>query len=320
MIGMKRKLKVGIIGCGSIAGAHAGGWKSCDAEITAVYDIDQARARSFAEQFGGEVKSDLAALLDCDLDAVSITTPPSAHADCAVEALRRNIHVLLEKPFALDLAGAERIMRALENSDAKLMTAFRHRFLPANQQIKSMIDSGALGRIIFFFNRFYSNNPSFASDWHSDPAIAGGGAVMDVAAHSIDLFRYFFGDVADKKIHCARHFGGAVEDTAMIQLQSVSGVIGEIAVGWAAGVGSDTVEIVGSCGTVVYDYKNIDELKILRPGCGGAEIIRFPRTWGFPEQIQAFRDAIVNDTAAAVSAEDGLINLQDIFELYNKRY
>ena len=197
---MEQKIKVGIIGCGSIAGAHAGGWKACDAEIVAVYDTNAERAKSFAEQFGGEVKSDLASLLDCGVDVVSITTPPVAHADCAVEALKRNINVLLEKPFALNMDDAQRIMDALKSTSAKLMTAFRHRFLPPNQKIKAMIDSGEMGDIVYFFNRFYGSNPAFASDWHSNPPVSGGGAAMDVATHSVDLFRFFFGEVTDKII------------------------------------------------------------------------------------------------------------------------
>lgn len=313
---MEQQIKVGIIGCGSIAGAHAGGWKACGAEIVAVFDTNTERAKSFAEQFGGEVKSDLTALLDCGVDAVSITTPPVAHADCAVEALKRNINVLMEKPFALNLSDAQRVMEALKTSEGKLMTAFRHRYLPVNQKIKSMIDSGELGDIVYFFNRFYGSNPAFASDWHSNPAVSGGGAAMDVATHSVDLFRFFFGKIIDRKMQCACHFKGAVEDTAMIQLQSASGVMGQITVGWTAGVGSDIVEVTGTKATALYDYKVIDELKIYRQGAAEPEVLKFPRTWAFPEQIQAFHEAIKNDTAVPVTAEDGLTNLQDIFELY----
>lgn len=315
---MAKKLKIGIIGCGGIAVAHAGGWQACGDEIFAVFDTNEQRAADFAKQFGAQVMPNLTALFESGVDAVSITTPPVAHAACALEALKRNIHVLLEKPFTMNPEEAAMVVEAEKNSQAKLMTAFRHRFLPVNRKIKELIDSGELGNIVFFFNHFFGSNEAFASDWHSKKEIAGGGAAMDVATHSVDLFRFFFGDIAAKDMVASYHFGNPVEDNAMIQLKSQSGVLGQITVGWCAGVGSDKVEVIGDKAKALYDYTVINELKVFRKGQQEPEVLEFPVTWGFPEQIQAFHDAIVNNTDVPITAQDGATNLNDIMSLYAK--
>ncbi len=314
----QKNLKVGIVGCGTIAGAHIGGWQACNAQVTALFDTDSKRMESMAGTTGAAPMPSLDALLSSGVDVISITTPPVAHADVAVAALARNIHVLMEKPFALNPAEAQRIMAAASRSEGQVMTAFRHRYLPANRKIKELIEAGELGDVVFFFNRFCGWNDAFARDWHSRKAIAGGGVAMDVASHSVDLFRFFFGDIATRRMVGAAHFAGEVEDSAMIQLQSKSGVMGQIAVGWAAATNSNVVEVVGTKATALYDYEVINRLKIFRRGTPEPEILEFPVTWAFPEQIKAFAEAILARKSPPVTAGDGVLNLQDLTELYTQ--
>ena len=127
------KLRVGIIGTGGIANAHAGGYKGNldKCELAAVCDVREDAAKAFAEKHGfAKVWTDYHALLDSDtIDCVSVCTPNFLHAPVSIEALQKGKHALCEKPMATSVADAERMKAEAEKSGKILYIGFNHRFI-----------------------------------------------------------------------------------------------------------------------------------------------------------------------------------------------
>lgn len=188
------KIKVGIIGTGSISHCHAMAYQKCaDAELYAACDINLERAKAFAKQYGIDetrVFSGVDEMLALqELDAVSVCTWNNAHMECSIKALRAGKHVLCEKPLAMNAAEAKKMQEAVKSSGKLLMVGFVRRFGSNTQAVKEFIENGDLGHIhyakINSVRRW--GNPG---GWFSDKKRSGGGPVIDLAVHVIDLVRY----------------------------------------------------------------------------------------------------------------------------------
>ena len=302
-------MRVGMIGCGGIARAHVKGYEANGVEVTALMDVsEQALASMAAGIEGAKCFDRYESLLDSGLvDLVSICTPPVAHEEPAVLALARNIHVLLEKPLAHSVASARRIVAAAERSEALLMTAFRHRYLPAIQKMREIIEAGEIGTAIYFHNTFCG--PAFAmkDKWFSKQEIAGGGTLMDTSIHSVDIFRYLFGEVVEQKAVMQRHLEGTdVEDASILTLKSQNGVIGALTASWVAAAGVAEIDVMGQEGRVAYDYNCPDQIKLQRRGKGAWEIVPVEASAGFDKEIAHFLRAIQGQETLSCTGEDGL--------------
>ena len=159
-----------------------------------------------------------AGLLDSGLvDVVSICTPPVAHEEPAVMALERGIHVMLEKPMAHTVESGRRILEAAEKSGAVLTIGFRHRFLPAIQKLRELVQDGTLGPVVLYQNAFTGPAFQMKDRWFSKKAISGGGTLMDTSIHSVDIFRFIVGEIAEQRALTAHHLEGTdVEDASML--------------------------------------------------------------------------------------------------------
>ena len=188
------KVKVGIIGTGSISHLHAMAYQKCpDAELYAACDINLERAKAFARKYGideSRVFADADEMLKLkELDAVSVCTWNNAHADCSIKALRAGKDVLCEKPLAMNAEEAKTIQKTAEETEKLLMVGFVRRFGSNTQAVKEFIQNGDLGHIhyakINSVRRW--GNPG---GWFADKKRSGGGPVIDLAVHVIDLVRY----------------------------------------------------------------------------------------------------------------------------------
>jgi predicted dehydrogenase len=129
--------------------------------------------------------------------------------------------------------------------------------------MKQALQDGLIGTPMMFRNRFAGVLPAVESRWFSDPALAGGGVIMDTCVHSVDLFRYLFGDVRRVQASAttrASDLGPAlrVEDTAILTLTSLDGVIGVIEASWRTAPGEWTVSVYGTSGTLTMDYSTMN--------------------------------------------------------------
>lgn len=188
---MSEKLRIGIIGTGGIAHAHANAYKTFDdVEIVAGADIIPGKARAFLDEFGW---TDATAYESCDelckrddIDAVSICTYNSQHAVCAIAALESGKHVLLEKPMCVTLEEGLAIMRAEKKSGKILTIGFQPRYNNNCRKIKRIVESGELGKV-YYVQIGGSRRRGIPGRTFIDHDKAVFGAIGDLGCYSLDL-------------------------------------------------------------------------------------------------------------------------------------
>ena len=253
-----RPVRVGVIGCGRIAQEHLQSYKALpDAELVAVADSLVNLASDIAAQHQCSAYTNYQEMLASgSVEAVSICTPPSTHADIMLEAIARGIHVLCEKPLTIQLQDAERVLLAVQNSDLVLMMASKFRFVSDVIKAKSLIEAGVIGRLVFFENAFCSR-VDMRGRWNSNKAIAGGGVLFDNATHSVDIARFLLGPIASVQAeHGIRAQDLDVEDTSRLCFHSASGVLGTVDVSWSVNKEQDAyISVHGTDGTLTIGWR-----------------------------------------------------------------
>ena len=188
-------LKVGIIGCGSIAHhRHLPEYaNNQEVEIVAVCDVVKERAEAANVKYGGKIFTDYNELLAFEeVEAVSVCTPNYLHAPISVAALEAGKHVLCEKPMATSLAEAEKMIEAAEKSGKTLMIGHNQRFVPSHQKAREIIESGEAWKIYSFRTAFGHPGPEGWSvdgknSWFFKKDEAFIGAMGDLGVHKADL-------------------------------------------------------------------------------------------------------------------------------------
>ncbi len=195
---MTDKLRVGIIGSGGIAeGAHAPGYKALpdDCELVACCDVRPERAKAFAERFDlAHWYTDYRELLTLpELDAVSICTPPFMHRDATVAALDAGLHVLCEKPMAMNVAEAQDMVAAAGRAGKVLTIGHQQRFSPAAQAVKRAVDAGELGNIYYAKTAALRNRGAPTWGVFHIKELNGGGPLIDIGVHALDVTMWLMG-------------------------------------------------------------------------------------------------------------------------------
>lgn len=170
-------------------------------------------------------------LVVADLDLVFVCTPNNLIPDIAVKALYSGRHVFCEKPPGRSLADIQRIRTAeLANPSCKLLFGFNHRHHPGITDAKAIIDSGALGEILTLRGVYGKGGGyDYHTSWRNDPAIGGGGILLDQGIHMLDLFRLFVGDFSEViGMRGITHFDIPVEDNAFVLLRTPSGQLAQM--------------------------------------------------------------------------------------------
>lgn len=189
------KFRVGVIGAGSIAQLHLKAYAgNPDVELTAVSDINLDRARSVADAYGVarayDNPHDL--LADEEVDGVSICTWNNSHAQWAIAAIAAGKHVLVEKPISRTLGEALEIQKAIENSDRVAQVGFVRRHSPNCQVLKSFVDAGDLGEL-YYARASCIRRVGNPGGWFADKDLAGGGPLLDIGIHALDLAWHLMG-------------------------------------------------------------------------------------------------------------------------------
>ena len=197
------------------------------------------------------------------------------------------------------------------------MTAFRHRYLPAIQKVREIVQSGAIGPVVFVHNTFCGSAFAMKDRWFSKKAVAGGGTLMDTSIHSVDIFRYLFGEVVEQKAVMHRHLAGTdVEDASILILKAENGVIGSLTASWVAADGVAEIDVMGQQGRVVYDYMTPDQLKLERRGEQGWEILPVEASGGFDKEIAHLVKAIQGQETLSCTGHDGLRAVEIVQSMY----
>ena len=220
--------RVAIIGCGAISKVHAEYLSQMkEVEIVGLCDIRPERADALAEQFGIRAPrfTDYVRMLDeVKPDAVHICTPHVLHVPMAIDALKRNIHVLTEKPVCIDPQQKEALLAAAKESSAKICVSFQNRFLERNRRLKELLDSGKFGAVRSVFGSvLWKRTREYYVDsgWRGKFATEGGSVLINQALHTLDLILWYCGDpetVAGTTTNF--HLRGVIEteDTAVARL------------------------------------------------------------------------------------------------------
>ncbi|MDZ4829382.1 MAG: Gfo/Idh/MocA family oxidoreductase [Phycisphaerae bacterium] len=332
-------LRLGIVGAGSIGNVHAETARRNGVELVGTWDIDIAKAQSLATKFGGRAVANLDELLAMPtVDAVAIAVPNTVHAECAVRALGKGKHVLLEKPMAMSVAECDQILAARAASGRVLQLGFVCRGTPTARAAKTFIDAGRLGRIYHAKCSVYRRRgiPGLGG-WFTTKAAAGGGPLIDLGVHVIDLVRYLAGKPRAIRASgaCYANFGSPianyryvdmwagppksagtcdVEDHATALIRCEAGLTIEMNVTWAMnqpdgalkdgvflfGVkGGASFEIFGKECTLATeeDGRIVDVRPLIEPGD--------PMTNAWDAQYAQFAAAVTRGIAPHATGEDG---------------
>ena len=228
-------MRVGVIGCGRIARNHLTALRGMEGvEVVAVMDVDAARARALGAEYGvPRAHSDLDEMLGSGVDAVTLCTPHAAHEAGVLAAARHGVHVLCEKPIALSLAEADRMVAAAAAAGVHFGVLFQRRLWPAAARIRQAIDDGRLGRPVSggVLARFNRDAAYYAEPGRGRRASEGGGVLMTQAIHHIDLLQWFMGPARRVTGRCATLVHGDiidVEDTAAALVEFDSGAVATV--------------------------------------------------------------------------------------------
>lgn len=316
---MSKKIKIGVIGAGAIAeNAHLAGYALIPelCEVTAICDVNKARAEEMAKKFNiPEVYTDHKEMLaKADIDAVSICTPNVFHAPQTIDACNAGKHVLCEKPMATSEEDCEAMIEAAVRNNVQLMVGFTHRFYNYNQKAKALLEEGIIGKPFMARVRFAHEGPYISwpakSDWFFKKDLAGGGALLDMGIHALDIVRFLIGEIKDISANLNTLVRDIeVEDNAVCAVNFENGAMGYIEVGWSSKAGVLGIEIYGDDGSMVIDYQTplkvyIDKKKSIG-GPGWVELKEYAGG-GWDNEMKVFVEALLNNTPVPVNGFDGL--------------
>jgi predicted dehydrogenase len=226
-------LGVAIIGCG-LVGAKRAAALPAEARLVCVYDPDRDRGAALAvgtALVAGTVEEAIGA---SGVELVIVAVPHGELPEIAVAALEAGRHVLVEKPGAADLAGAERIAAAARENGCVARVGFNHRFHPSLLRAREIVRAADHGRVMFIRGRYgHGGRIGYEKEWRADAAISGGGELIDQGVHLIDLTRFLAGDASLAYSDLRTTFWPmAVEDNAFLALECASGALAWLHASW----------------------------------------------------------------------------------------
>jgi UDP-N-acetylglucosamine 3-dehydrogenase len=308
-------VKVAVLGVGSMGSNHARAYAEMDSvRLVGVADADERNARRVARRYGCAAYGHFTELLDEEgPDLVSVAVPTRLHAAVAEEAMRRGIHVLIEKPLASTVAEGQAIVASAAAHGVTLTVGHVERFNPAVAEIKRRLAGGELGRVFQVHARRLSPFPGRISDV---------GVVLDLASHDIDVMHHLLGaDVERVFAETEQKAHATCEDLVSALVRFTDGVIGLLDVNWLTPTKVRTLTVLGEGGMYVADYltqdvywhKNTpsgtsyDSLNVFRGAWEGDMVkVRLDKKEPLRAELESFVRCVVDGTEPAVTGADGL--------------
>lgn len=224
-----------IIGCGKVADTHARALATLpESRLVAAFDLNPERAAAIARRYGGQAYTDLDQMLsNPEVKMASICTPHPSHPEMVARCATAGIHALVEKPLAIDLAGADRAIAAADAAGIKLGVISQRRYYEPVVRVRQAIEAGKIGRpvlgtltLLGWRDAAYYAMDAWRGRWDGE----GGGVLVNQAVHQLDLFQWLMGPVAELTGYWANlnHPMIEVEDTAVAILRFRSGALGAI--------------------------------------------------------------------------------------------
>jgi predicted dehydrogenase len=321
-------MNVAIVGCGLIGqkrlkslGAH---------QVVAVADVDVTRARRLAEssKHVRAVETDYGKIVARDDVQIVIVATTNDHlAPVTLAAIEAGKHVLVEKPAARSSGELEPIVRAAAAKGVVVKVGFNHRFHPALRKARQIFDSGDIGPLMFIRARYgHGGRVGYDREWRADPAIAGGGEMLDQGVHIIDLSRWFLGDFTQIAGQVGTFFWDMpVEDNGFALLTTAAGQVAFLHASCSEWKNMFSMEIYGRTGKLQidglggsYGLERLSFYKML-PQMGPPETT----IWEYPGEDLSWRlefenmiDAIEHRGAVCGDLNDALASLRIVEKLY----
>lgn len=232
---MKKKIKIGIVGCGTIAGIHAQAIRnSQNCELHSVYSRSGENAKRCGEKYNVKWDTDWASFIsDKELDAVSVCTPSGNHLDYGEKAADAGKHVIIEKPIEVTLKRARALIEKCNKNRVKLTVIYQSRFATEMETLKKQIENRAIGDIFMADAtvKWYRGQEYYDGGvWRGTLKLDGGGVLINQAIHTIDLLQWFLGDVDTVygKTGTFTHENIEGEDNAVAVLRFKNGVLATV--------------------------------------------------------------------------------------------
>jgi myo-inositol 2-dehydrogenase / D-chiro-inositol 1-dehydrogenase len=317
---------LGIIGLGYIGQLHLKHSLQLEGvSVAAVSDISKKALKHAKEAGAKAAYTDYNDLLgDPDVDAVVIALPTHLHLECARRAAEEKKHIFLEKPLSRNVEEGKEIVTSAERNRVKLMIGYPLRFNMPFVELKEKIVSRTLGDVEMAYATYVSSGPFFhradgyapvpVPDWWFNRKLTGGGVLVDLGSHMINLLRWYFGEIADIKGQFGFRFNLDLEDEATCIIKFESGTLGVLNVGWF----SQSYKLKVDCaGTVAHaEAQN----RVGSPLATVAQMFTLgTSSFHLPHlrELQYFVDCVNRDRNPSPSGLDGLKDLEAIFLAYN---
>jgi predicted dehydrogenase len=225
-------LRWGVLGAGGIARCRTipeGILAAPHATLVAVYDADPRVCAAVASEFGAAAATSEQDLMGADIDAVYVATPAHLHAAHVRMAAKVGKHVLCEKPLGLCVEESRSMAADCEAGGVILGTALMMRFHSQHRAALDLIRDGSLGEPVLGRAQLSCWYPPIPGAWRQDPTLAGGGSLMDMGGHCLDLLEMFFGPVSEVSCFTANRIHAyASEDAALASLRFANGALGSV--------------------------------------------------------------------------------------------
>lgn len=341
-----KKLKIAVIGTGSISHSHIQAYlKNENVELYALCDVNGEALRKAGERYGIErLYTDEAEMLKMlpEIDAISVCTWNCAHAPCTIMALKAGKDVLCEKPMALNAKEALEMLDTAKKCGRKLMVGFVRRFGNDTAVMQDFIKGGVLGEI-YYAKATYLRRNGNPGGWFGDKSRSGGGPLIDLGVHVIDLTRYLMGNpkpvsvygatfsklsdrrglkenVAYSSVSKSEQDICDVEDLATALVRYENGAVLSVEASFCLNLKCDVgkIELFGTRGGMSLD----PELGIYTDSCGYLTDVTLNRSTAlsfdglFQKEIDYFVDAVVNGRDLTSIAEDGVMLMKILDAIY----
>jgi UDP-N-acetyl-2-amino-2-deoxyglucuronate dehydrogenase len=328
-------LKFALLGCGRIAKRHAellGNSQIENAELVAVCDIVEEKAKKIGEQFGVPYFSDMHEMLSkIDVDVVSVLTESGYHAQHVIQIAKYRKHIVVEKPMALTLDDADAMIKACDEAGAKLFVVKQNRFNVPVVKTREALEAGRFGKLVLGTVRvrwcrpqsYYDQDP-WRGTWAFD-----GGVLTNQASHHVDLLEWMMGEVESVHAMSTRALANIeAEDTAIVNLRFKNGALGIIEATTAVRPKDleGSLSILGETGTVEIGGFAVNQMKVWNFTESKEEdsevmnkySVNPPNVYGFGHQAyyEHVVDSILNNKKHLVDGLQGRKSLELINAIY----
>jgi predicted dehydrogenase len=252
-----QQIKWGVIGSGGIARRRTipeGIIAADNAVLLAVYDINQNANQEVAQEFGAKAAGSINEFLESGIDAVYVASPANLHLEHVMACANAGKHVLCEKPLGMNVEEAKKMIQACNNAGVVLGTALMMRFHAHHQEALKMVSEGRIGEPVYGRAQLSCWYPPIDGAWRQDPLTGGGGSLMDMGSHCLDLLEMYFGEIDTVSCFISNNVHSyKSEDSAIVSMKFTNGALATVDTFFCIPDNSskNVLELYGSKGSIL---------------------------------------------------------------------